>query len=57
MILQNKTSQFQKIKEQVVRPFRTIIVDDNTDFNENDFEIIYKHKAKKIKKVKKNKGD
>jgi len=57
MILQNKTSQFQKIKDQVVRPFRTIIVDDNTDFNENDFEIIYKHKAKKIKKVKKNKGD
>ena len=47
MILQNKTGQFQNIEGQSVRPYRTVIVADDVDFNENDFEIIYQNKSKK----------
>jgi len=57
MILQNKTSQFQNIEGQSVRPYRTVIVADDVDFNERIFEILYQNKSIKKSKNKKIKGD
>jgi hypothetical protein len=56
MILKNKTNAFQRISDGMVRPYRTIIVSDDCEFDENIFEIEVEPN-KMINKNKKNKGD